>query len=188
MEIIDITKELFSSPLYPGTKSPRMKKISDIENDGCEVSEINIDMHTGTHIDAPRHFIRGAEDITEIPLSVLCGECFLISCRGIAHAGFLKEKVPEGTIRLLIRGGYIDAEAAKYLTDIGIRLIGCDQISIACGKDENHTHTVLLSRGAVIIENLYLDNAEDGAYTIYALPLKAKGAEGAPARVILTRE
>lgn len=168
MEIIDVSMPLRSGmPVYPGDPEVRLERVSS----SPAVSRLDFGVHTGTHVDAPLHFIEGAAAAERLPLDVLVGQCEVVAGAGIAERVLVKD-APE-----------LDGAAAQALVDQGVRLVGVDRMSVG---DED-AHRVLLGAGVVVVEGLKLTAVEPGTYELYCLPLKLVGSDGAPARAILVR-
>lgn len=195
-------------PVWPGDPPIQMQRISKIEEgDSANVTHISMTAHAGTHIDAPYHFLGGeATTVEEIPLNLLTGRAYLLHLPDevdLITADFLKNsEIPPRTRRLLIRTRNshlwaqkhlefktdfvaISPDGAQYLIDRGVKLIGVDYLSVAPYKDGVPTHTLLLNAGIIIVEGLDLSQVPQGRYSLYCLPLKLAGADGAPARAIL---
>jgi arylformamidase len=154
-------------PVYPGDPEVRLERVSE----SPAISRLDFGVHTGTHVDAPLHFLEGGAGTEELRLDVLVGPCEVVDGAGVAE-------------RVLIKGAAaLDGAAAQELVDRGVRLVGVDQMSVG---DEN-AHRVLLGAGVVVVEGLDLSGVEPGVYELYCLPLKLVGSDGAPARAILVR-
>ena len=182
MKIIDITRELFSCKVFPGDIHPAFERVRQLPGDSCNLTNISLCAHNGTHIDAPLHFVADGAAIDELSLDVFYGRCVVVELRGFVDAGavapFLENE------RLLLKGsGEITAEAAKTITSSAIRLLGVENQS--AGSDE--THAVLLGGGIALLEGLYLEGVEPGEYVLAAFPLKLAGCEGAPVRAVLLK-
>jgi len=188
MRIIDITRELLSAPVYPGDPAPRLTVLQNMENgDDNNLSALSMCVHNGTHMDAPRHFLPEGETIEEIPADVFCGTCLVVVCNGLllgdAAERLVAKRPPE---RLLFKGEMsIHPSAAFVLSDSGIKLIGVEPQSVAAPADTGAVHRQLLGGGIVLLEGLDLLKVTPGEYTLFALPLKIVGAEGAPVRAVL---
>jgi arylformamidase len=168
VEIFDISVPVRSGmPVYPGDPEVQLERVSS----SPAVSRLDFGVHTGTHVDAPLHFIEGAAAAEGLPLDVLCGRCEVVAGAGIAER-VLVQDAPE-----------LDGAAAQALVDQGVRLVGVDRMSVG---DED-AHRVLLGAGVVVVEGLDLSTVEPGTYELYCLPLKLVGSDGAPARAILVR-
>jgi len=168
VEIFDISVPVRSGmPVYPGDPEVRLERVSS----SPAVSRLDFGVHTGTHVDAPLHFIEGADAAEQLPLDVLVGACEVVAGLGFAERVLVKD-APE-----------LDGAAAQALVDQGVRLVGADRMSVG---DED-AHRVLLGAGVVVVEGLDLRTVKPGTYDLYCLPLKLEGSDGAPARAILVR-
>lgn len=205
-KIYDISLTLTENlPVWPGSERALFEKASEIkEGDMANVTNIKMCAHTGTHVDAPLHFVEGAGAVETMPLEAMVGPAQVIDVGEVATvtADTLNGRVDEGVERLLIKSinskqwvqgatefitDYvaISADGAQYLVDHGVKLIGVDYLSVAPFEALVPTHDVLLKAGVVVVEGLDLSKIEAGYYALYCLPLKIKGADGAPARAIL---
>lgn len=189
MKYYDITQELFSSNVYPGDKAPAYRRISDMtDGASCNITELEMNAHNGTHIDAPRHFVRDGITIDQLPLETLIGECEVVS---FAHPVEREDLEPlnlaeRGVKRLLCKGKCcLMMSAAKYLSECGILLIGVETQSIAPVEAPLAVHVEVLSHGIIALEGLVLDDIPDGTYTLFAAPLKLGGSDGSPCRAVL---
>ena len=195
-------------PTWPGDPTIQLKQISSIEDgEMANVTHLSMSTHSGTHVDAPDHFLGNGKTVESIPLELMIGPAAVIEIRAegtISAADLISAQIPEGTKRILLKtansevwaAGNMefqevflapDKEAAKYLVELGIEVIGVDYLSVAPFTDPEPTHKTLLEAGVLIIEGLDLSGVEPGEYTLYCLPLKIGGADGAPARVLLNR-
>jgi arylformamidase len=168
MEIFDVSIPVRSGmPVYPGDPEVRLERVSE----SPAVSRLDFGVHTGTHVDAPLHFIEGGAGTEELRLELLVGPCEVVDGAGLAE-------------RVLIKGASaLDGGTARELVDQGVRLVGVDRMSV--GDEE--AHRVLLGAGVVVVECLDLGGVEPGSYELYCLPLRLVGSDGAPARAILVR-
>jgi arylformamidase len=210
MPIYDVTVPVSNElPTWPS--DPRVA-ISDFcslsAGDGANVSMLNFGAHTGTHVDAPAHFIEGAAKVESLSLDALIGEATVIEVPEDALAideEFVKKHYVSGTERVLFKTRnsafwsetdpqfhtdftYLDLPAAEWLVEQGIKLVGIDYLSIEKYASEKHeTHLALLSRGVVILEGLNLAGIAAGKYELICLPLRLRSThgDGAPARVVL---
>jgi len=203
---IDITRPLDEEVLcWPGREPPHCtweKRIKDGAH--CNVSSWAINAHSGTHIDAPSHFIDGAPSIDVILPEVFIGECMVIDAR--QNEGPLDVADVErchGTTRILVRtyhsdvlpraaypthGPLMTPEAARLLLDGGLQLIGTDRLSVdASDSGDFGLHRALLGADCVIVEGLALCAVPTGIYSLCVLPLRLTGAEASPARALLNR-
>jgi arylformamidase len=207
MEIYDITVPIRSSmPVYEGDPGVKIEAWSAFaKGDSSNVSMLSFGAHTGTHVDAPAHFVEGARRIDALSLEVLIGPA-----RVLRVPDDLNEIDPEFINRCDLRGvervlfhtrnstfwnegfrkdfTHLLPEAAQLLVDRGIKLVGTDYLSIEKFHSGHHrTHLTLLSNNVVIVEGLNLSEVPEGDYELICLPIKiAEGAgDGAPARAVL---
>ncbi|MBO4356270.1 MAG: cyclase family protein [Clostridia bacterium] len=188
MKIYDITQELFSSHVYPGDKKPEYRRIADTEKgDICSITEISINAHNGTHIDAPRHFVRGADTIEQLSPEIFLGDCVVTAANGpIGRDDIIKCK---GEKRILFKGDcYLTVEGADALAEIGAVLFGIETQSITGSNPPAAVHVALLSKGVCALEGLVLSDVPEGKYFLSALPIKLGGSEGAPCRAVLVEK
>lgn len=158
--------------------------------DPADVTRLDMGAHTGTHVDAPVHFVDGGGGVETLPLDALEGPALVLDAH--ASAGELDAAavgaldVPTGTERVLLAtgGAALAAEAAESLAGLGVRMVGVDQLSV--GGPE--THRVLFAAGVVVLEGLDLSAVAPGRYGLRCLPLLIPGADGAPARALLRPE
>lgn len=189
MEIIDISVPFFSCPVYPGDPLPRAEKTADYKKgDIYTLSQVSACVHTGTHIDAPLHFIEGGKSIEQLELKPFIGECLVWEVRGEIGPGTV-ERIPKCE-RLLIKGGgkaYFSPAGAKAAAGRGILLAGIDSLSVSREGEEAAVHTAFLGNNVFIAECLDLSKVNPGTYFLFAPPVKFDGLEGAPARAVLLK-
>jgi arylformamidase len=201
---LTITPELIVWPDDPPVEITKSASIA--AGDDANVTRIHMSVHTGTHIDAPCHFIEGADSVENIPIDLLTGRAYVLHVDPeidlITRDLVENSTIPPRTKRVLFRTRNsdlwtsphttfdenfvaLDPEAAAYLIQRGVKLVGVDYLSVAPFTDGAPTHQTLLESGVVIVEGLNLSEVDQGRYTLYCLPLKIGGADGAPARAIL---
>ena len=194
MEIIDISRDLMKTPVYPGDPEGYVDPIKNIRaGDSCNLNSIYTCLHTATHIDAPLHFIEGGNTIDKFPLDLFVGECLVVEAPpGPITGAFAEEAFPwEGCERVLIKGNglsYLMESSAYYVVDSGIKLIGTDSQTIGNHSSNQVIHRALLGADIPIVEGLDLSGVEPGRYFLMAQPLKVSGVEAAPCRAILIKE
>ena len=210
MRVIDISVPISPDlPVWPGDPPVELVRIANIaEGANANVSRLACGVHVGTHVDAPVHFIEGAASVESLPLDRLIGRAYVAEFSGIDvidDQAFDSAGLPAEVSRLLIKtqnsafwserpGSFhedfiaIDAHGAQWLTDHGIQTVGVDYLSVAPFEDSRPTHTILLQAGVVIIEGLNMAGVDPGWYSLYCLPLKLVGSDGAPARAVLLQE
>ncbi len=190
MRIIDISQDVFKTPVYPGDPEPYIDEISRIK-DGqeCNLTAFYACLHTATHIDAPLHFVDNALPIDKIPLELFIGECTVIEVPAGAVTGeYVENNFPRGRERLLVRGNGAAAfleSGALAAVQTGIKLIGIDRNSIGIKGQQARTHRAFENSNVVILEGLDLQDVTPGVYFLIAAPLKLSGVEASPARAVL---
>lgn len=192
-------------PVFEGDPPVELVRVAAIAGGAvANVSRLGFGVHTGTHIDAPSHFIEGAAAAEAIPLDACIGPALVVDAtawtRHPAAADIDALGIPPGTHRLLLktsnsrlweREGFspdflgLTEPAARRLVELGLRLVGIDYLSIAPFGDPAPTHVALLQSGVVILEGLDLRGVAAGAYELVALPLRLEGSDGAPTRALL---
>jgi arylformamidase len=193
-------------PVWPGNEPFRLEKVHRLSAGGhCNESAYAANIHTGTHIDVPWHFIEQGTKTDALDLEVMMGPARVVHLPGVRRitAEVLQGlQLPEDTARLLFRTDNsllwsrgarafskdfvaLTVDAAEWLAKTGLRLVGIDYLSIQLFGESNRTHEALLEAGIVIVEGLNLHQVEAGDYELICLPLRISGAEGAPARAVL---
>jgi arylformamidase len=210
MQIYDVSVPLSAAtPTYPGDPGIEIKQWLTLANgDVANVSLINFGLHSGTHVDAPAHFIEGGAKIESLPLESLVGEAEVVEVATdlrVIDESFVAANCSRRSQRILFKTRnsafwnngpqqfredytYLAPAAAARLVESGIKLVGIDYLSVEQFRSQTfETHHTLLSRGVVILEGLDLRAVTSGVYELICLPLKIAGGsgDGAPARVIL---
>jgi len=204
-----------SIPLQPGVTcwpgDPGFEMCNELRiaaGDECNLTSIRMSAHTATHVDAPWHFVDDGSTVETLDLATLIGAAVVVDLGDatvVTPAVLDAARVPPNTERLLLRTSNseawrdsradfmrdfvaLDAEAAQWVVDRGIRLIGVDYLSVQRFDDPPDTHRILLRARTVIVEGLDLSGVEAGRYRFICLPLKLVGSDGAPARAVLIEE
>lgn len=193
-------------PVWPGDPGVVLERVSKIEEGAnSNVTRMAISAHTGTHVDAPFHFLPEGKPVERLVLKVLTGRAYVLGLEKadlITAAVLENSEIPPRTRRLLIKtrnSQYwkqedkafqtdfvgISADGAEFLVKRGVKLVGVDYLSVAPYKQSRPTHEILLKAGVVIVEGLDLSEVSQGRYSLFCLPLKLAGSDGAPARAIL---
>jgi arylformamidase len=204
--IYDISVPIRSGGLvYPGNPEIDISLQQAVaKGASANVSNIRFGSHTGTHVDAARHFFDDGQPVDKIPLERLIGPALLVSFGDkvlSVGAAELREHDVEGHKRILIRTRnsallsqkefvkdytYLAPDGAQYLVDLGVELVGVDYLSIEQFHSGHHrTHRTLLGQAVVIVEGLDLSAPPPGEYQFICLPLRIEGCDGAPARAVL---
>ncbi|HEX5833284.1 MAG TPA: cyclase family protein [Pyrinomonadaceae bacterium] len=210
MPIYDVSVPLSSAlPTYPGDPGIQIHDWSKLANgDGANVSALSFGAHTGTHVDAPAHFLEGARKVDALDLEILIGEAAVVHVpeefRSIDEE-FVTANCAAGTRRIIFKTRnsafwagdftefrtdftYLTLEAAQALVQRGVKLIGIDYLSIEKFNSKDHeVHHALLSKEVIILEGLNLAGVPAGKYELICLPLRLRShlGDGAPARAVL---
>lgn len=208
LKFIDISLPISPDlPVWPGDPPVVLERVKSIsEGSASNDSRMGCSVHTGTHVDAPLHFIDQGAPVEQLPLDILVGPTEVIEVQDsdvITQAILENLTLREDTTRLLIKTrnsdlwrdakhGFnpdfvaLDSQAARWVVDQGIRLVGVDYLSVQrFGDKDPATHRILLEAGVVIVEGLDMREVKPGTYQLICLPIKLVGSDGAPARTIL---
>ena len=207
MRLYDISVGISSDlPIWPGDPPLKLERFNKIEEgEDANVTKMSCCVHVGTHIDAPSHYIEGGDGIDGLPPEVLIGRAYvvdLMEADNISAEILDQAGIPPRTRRLLFKtrnsalwskkkGNFqqdyvgVDSSGAEWLVRKGIQLVGIDYLGIAPFTQTKEPHKILLKAGTVILEGLDLSQVSRGRYTLYCLPIKIIGCDGAPARAIL---
>ncbi|MBI2829937.1 MAG: cyclase family protein [Chloroflexi bacterium] len=191
---------------WPGDPPVSIKQVSDVaKGDSHTLSEICFGSHTGTHVDAPAHFLAEGTSIDKVSLNILVGRARVIEIeneKSITPAELVSHRLRRGE-RILFKTRnssfawqsdkfvedfvYLSKEATDFLVARGVILVGIDYLSVGGYKrgDGSYVHRTLLGNGVILIEGLNLSLAGPGKYELVCLPLKLENGDGAPARAIL---
>ena len=194
-------------PLYPGDTELEVTRVqARAEGDSANVSKLVCSLHCGTHVDGPAHFFDGDPGVEAVALEALIGPAWVVDATSTTEmvdaATLDRLDIPAGITRILFKTTNsalwnapeftedfvaVTADAAAALVERGIRAVGIDYLSIAPYQDPAPTHEVLLRAGVAIIETLDLRPVHPGGWQLICLPLRIPGADGAPARALLSR-
>ncbi len=196
-----ITPDLVKWPDSFGFDTESMLQIGgEIE---ANVTKIEMDVHFGTHVDAPLHFLADGENMSTMPLDKLVGRCYVVDCGKAAVISEAEAKrVPRGAHKVLFKTTNsalwsdlthvfeenfvgIDAVGASVLAKMNLDLVGVDYLSIQGFREHFDTHRNLLKDQIVLLEGIDLREVEEGWYDLVCLPLKLQNIEAAPCRAIL---
>jgi arylformamidase len=186
----------------PGVEIERVQSIAD--GASSNISRLGLGAHTGTHVDAPLHFMDGWPGSEAIPLEPLVGPAHVVDAtqvqgKTLGEAELLGLDLPEAAERIIFKTRNsqlwasdeftrdfirLEGSGARFLLARGVRLVGIDYLSIGDGE----AHVALLEAGVVPLEGLDLRKVEPGEYRLVCLPLRLVGSDGAPSRAILIRE
>jgi arylformamidase len=190
-------------PVYPGDPPFEIESVQRLGAAPYNLSRMSLATHTGTHVDAPAHFLHGGATIDLLPPEILIGKARVIEIlsRERVERADLEAQDLRDDLRILLKTRmsgqmlkptfqedhlYISRDAATYVAQAGLKLVGFDYLSVdRYGAADFPAHHALLEAGVVIVEGLDLSEVEPGEYEMTCLPLRVAGGDGAPARVIL---
>lgn len=206
-EFIDATIPITASlPVWPGDPPPGIIQLQDMQKaDACNLTQISFSVHTGTHMDAPRHFLRDGMTVEELPLWVFEGPCYVVDLghvegeilpqhlEGIPDCQRLVFRTSNTSRRLLHQTQFhtdfcsIGLEAAREIVRRDIRLVGIDYLSIEkFSPPVPEVHQTILGAGIVAVEGLELSQVTPGWWKISCFPLHLPGVEGSPVRAVFS--
>ena len=203
---VPISSELATYPGDPGVKIEDWSSLA--KGAGANVSALCFSAHTGTHVDAPAHFVAGAKQVESLDLQVLIGKAEVIEVSDdtlTIDEAFVAGHCAPGTKRVLFKTRnsafwtgdntdfrtdftHLDLGAARWLIERGVKLVGIDYLSIEKFHSQDHeVHRALLSHEVIILEGLNLAHVPAGKYELICLPLRLRShlGDGAPARAVL---
>lgn len=204
MKILDVSWPI--SEVMTAYKDKRVVQIEAVKSfaqDNVRDSVMRLGSHTGTHVDAPAHFLQDGKTIDQVRLERLVGPCKVLSVTladgVITDEHLMPYSIAEGDIILLKTSNsalgatekfnaqfvYLDESAARYLGQKKVKAVGIDYLGVERGQPEHQTHITLFSHDVVVIEGLRLQHVPAGDYFFVCLPLYVLGIEAAPARAIL---
>lgn len=199
---VPLTRQL---PVWPGGRGCTREWISHVDR-GDAVTEtfLTMDVHAGTHIDAPSHFVPGGASVDTLPLESMRGPAYVADLTGVPVLTdeVLRARVPEGVTKLLMRTDNsrrrlfassefaedfvaLDSSGAGWVVDHGVTLVGNDYLSIETYSGDGSAHRKLFSAETIVLEGLDLADVEPGYYELHCMPLSIPGAEAAPVRAAL---
>lgn len=194
MKIYDVSQELISCAVYPGDPEPKLQILASMdEGDPYNLTSLSMCSHNGTHVDAPRHFIKDGVTVAEMDLGSLVGYAYVASAVGDIDADGAKEILKkayshgaEAAKRILIKGdATVTYEAAEAFYLGGVSLIGSETQSVGPVETPMEVHKLLLGNEIALLEGLRLSAVTDGMYFLCAAPINVGIAEGAPCRALL---
>ncbi len=204
MKIIDISMTIeMTMQVYKNrdVKKPQITVDSDHISGSAHETRLNMNMHTGTHVDAPLHMMAGGQTMEVYDLEQFVGKARVLdfsqlSDRVIKKSDLLEKFIEQGDIVLLKTANsttdefefdfvYLSGEAAAYLSSVGVKAVGIDALGIERNAPGHPAHKALLENNIPIIEGLRLADAAEGIYEFIGLPVKIAGVEASPLRAIL---
>lgn len=194
MKIYDISQELFGCEVFPDDPTPKGQLIKSMDKgDLYNLTVLSLCAHNGTHIDAPRHFIKDGKAVDEMALDAFVGMAFVAEHQGTVGADDAarmleraKKQSPEAAKRILLKGELeVSKDAAEVFAAAGILLLGNEPQTVGPKDAPMAVHLVLLGAGVVLLEGIRLSDIPEGAYLLSAAPLNLAGSDGSPCRAVL---
>jgi arylformamidase len=209
VKLIDVSVPIRDAmTVYRGNPPVRIRPAMTLAKDGVNLSELCLGSHTGTHVDAPRHFIKGGKGIDRLDLQRFIGAAWVADLPrvrgGISAADLRRARIPRGSRRILLRTSnsrlwhparpfktdfvYLAADAADWMVERGVELVGIDYLSIeGYGIPDAPTHKRLLGAGIPIVEGLDLFKVRPGRWQMAAFPLRIESGDAGLTRAVLWR-
>ena len=205
MNIIDISQKYSSNMVkYPSISPLEHEYVRHYEKgNGMCLSQVKMQMHLGTHIDAPFHYCEQGKKISELDLQIFYGDCQVIEINenGIGKNELMNKVIQSQRVLFKTKNSrfmdnnefveeyvYIEKSGAEYLLQQGVKLVGTDYFSVDPYKDINKAaHKILLGAGAILLEGINLSPVNEGKYLISCFPLNMEGSEGAPCRAVIIK-
>lgn len=194
MKIYDITQPLFECVVFPGDTKPQRKIVQSIEGgDPINLTDLTLCAHNGTHVDAPRHFLKDGKGVDGIPLDACVGYAYVTTQEGDVRASNAREILAKAAAakagaekKILIRGkATVTLEAAEVFAGAGVDLVGNESQTVGPEDAPMAVHLCLLRAGVVLLEGIRLERVPDGVYFLNCAPLNLTDADGAPCRALL---
>lgn len=193
--IYDITQPLFEGQVYPGDPKPERRLLCSMEaGDLYNLTAFSACAHNGTHVDAPRHFIRNGKGIDEIPLEKFIGPAYVAEENGELSAEAAEEILQRAARclagaekKILLKGPVtVTPEAAEVFARAGADLVGNESQTVGPEDAPMQVHLILLSAEVVLLEGIRLSAVPEGVYLLHCAPLNLTGADGSPCRAVLS--
>lgn len=187
MRIYDISQELFTGQVYPGDLAPFCEQIQKIAaGDVCNLTNLTMCAHNGTHVDAPYHFYEKGRTVDQLDLQKVIGPAQVVAFEGELTAADVDGLLLPQTKRVLFKGRcVITLEAAGALNRHKIELVGVESQTVGPEDAPMAVHFELLGREVALLEGIRLEGVPEGIYLLNAAPLNLGGADGAPCRAVL---
>lgn len=203
---LDLTEVIENQmPFYPGDPHPYVSDFKTIDKDGANIKTLFLGTHSGTHVDAPHHFLKNGKTLDQLDALAYSGEGVVLNLAGVREVS--ASQIPDGIggkVVLVYTGtsenwrlgwdmhdfSYLTFEAAKRLVNLGAKVVGIDSPSVESPNPTGDVHRELLSNGVLIIENISSRVKElvGKKFFLLCLPLRVKGGDGAPARAVALLE
>ena len=196
MKLYDISQEVFGCRVFPGDPSPQKKTMLSITNgDVCNLTELTMCAHNGTHVDAPFHFINEGKTIDQVDLDRFIGYAYVAEHEGNISADDARRILdqakkcdPASAERILVKGNAVmTKEAAEVFAAANIKLFGNESQTVGPEDSPMEVHLIMLGAQVVLLEGIRLAAVPEGAYILNAAPLNLGGADGSPCRATLMK-
>lgn len=203
MKIYDVSLPIYEGmPVYKN-KPEKQPEFNTVQNGHVTETRIAMDVHTGTHVDAPLHMVPGGDTIETLPIERLVRKAKVIDLtrsEEFISAEDLSDKDIQKDDFVLFKTKnswdsgfnfdfiYVNSEAAKVLTEIGVAGVGIDALGVERAQENHPTHKQLFQNNVIIIEGLQLKDVPEGEYLMVAAPLKIRGLDASPARIVLIEQ
>ena len=196
MKLYDISQEVFGCRVFPGDPSPQKKTMLSITNgDVCNLTELTMCAHNGTHVDAPFHFINEGKTIDQVDLDRFIGYAYVAEHEGDISADDARRILdqakkcdPASAERILVKGNAVmTKEAAEVFAAANIKLFGNESQTVGSEDSPMEVHLIMLGAQVVLLEGIRLAAVPEGAYILNAAPLNLGGADGSPCRATLMK-
>ncbi len=196
----DVTGTIYEGMTVYKNKPEKQPKFNRVTNGYVTETRLELDVHTGTHIDAPLHMVVGGETFESVPMESLVGQSKVLDLTnvtdGVSKMDLEKFDIKKGDFVLFKTKNsfeedfnfdfiYLAKDGAEYLAEIGVRGVGIDTLGIERSQEGHPTHKTLFANEVIIIEGLRLKDVAQGEYFMVAAPLKIEGTDASPARVLL---
>lgn len=200
MKMHDVTGTIYEGMTVYKNKTEKQPKMNQGTNGYVTETRLELDVHTGTHIDAPRHMVVDGDTFETISMEDLVGQCKVFDLTqvedGISKKDLERFDIQKNDFVFLKTKNsfedtfnfdfiYLAQDGAEYLSEIGVRGVGIDTLGIERSQEGHPTHKTLFAKKIIIIEGLRLKEINQGEYFMVAAPLKLEGTDGSPARVLL---
>ncbi|VEF47189.1 cyclase family protein [Bacillus freudenreichii] len=202
MKVYDVTEAIVEGMTVYKNKPEKQPKFNSVTNGYVTETRLDLDVHTGTHVDAPLHMLTDGDTFETVPLEDLVGHCKVLDLTEavdrITKADLEVYDIKKGDFVILKTKNslentfnfefiFLAHDGAEYLAELGVRGIGIDSLGIERSQEGHPTHKTLFKNKVIIIEGLRLKEVDEGNYFMVAAPLKLVGTDASPARVLLIK-
>lgn len=187
MRVYDIAREVFSARVFPGDPAPQAVALAQMaQGSPYNLTRVTLGSHTGTHMDAPSHFVAGGKTIDQLDLHKCVGPCLVAEAAGPLSPRWVEEALAGGATRLLIKGDIeITPQSAEKMVELGLGFLGVEHLTVGTEETGVQVHRILLGAEVALLEACTLAEVPAGEYLLVSPPLKYGGLDGAQARPLL---